>query len=325
MLTPATTVAAGEIGRHMEESMAKDIGPQYQFDDPFKVEARRHQSCYRANVLKVDYLDYGNRLTDDDGSLLLNYYDGLAVRQALRERYPVYSRKRDGDMLRSEHIPFNMLAPLADRPALTQLVVKEAFGLELREPFQVRIEWAPSPPTDYLDDLTSFDVYLQGRGRRGELVGIGIEVKYTERGYRIGTREAARVRDRKSTYWDTTRKSGQFLDGGCDQLSEDDVRQIWRNHLLGLAMVQHRDIERFVSVTLYPAGNEHFTHALTKYRGYLKSTAGECVRGCTFEEYTSCLRGDCEIDAWKEYLMKRYLFEMPISQQLAADGAAHHH
>jgi hypothetical protein len=228
------------------------------------------------------------------------------------ERYPVYSQKRDADLLRSEHIPFNMLAPLTSRPALMQRVLSEAFGLELSQPFQMKLEWAPSPAEEYLGDMTSFDTYIQGRDANGELVGLGIEVKYTERSYRIGVSEAKRVRDRESTYWVTTRESNLFVRGGCNGLAEDDIRQIWRNHLLGLAMVRHMDIGKFVSVTLYPAGNQHFTHALTKYRYHLEATAQGCVRGCTFEQYINSLRGDNEIEAWKEYLKARYLFEMPL-------------
>lgn len=289
--------------------MTMDIGPQYRFDDSFRAAARLHQSNYRAGVLKVDYMEYGNRLTDVGGRALLNYYDGLAVKEALRKRYPDYSKKRDADLLRSEHIPFNMLAPLADRPALMQIVLTEAFGLELREPFEMKFEWAPSPADKYLGDMTSFDAYIQGADANGEPVGLGIEVKYTERGYTIGKSEAGRVRDRESTYWVTTRESGLFVGGGCDQLAEDDLRQIWRNHLLGVAMVRRKDIARFVSVTLYPAGNKHFTHALNKYQSHLAAAAQRGVRGCTFEQYTYCLRGDCEIEAWKQYLIARYLFD----------------
>lgn len=291
--------------------MTMDIGPQYKLDNPFKAAARLHQSNYRAGVLKVDYLEYGNRLTEVDGRTLLNYYNGLGVKEALRERYPVYSQKRDADLLRSEHIPFNMLAPLASRPTLMQLVLSEAFGLELSQPFQMKLEWAPSPAEEYLGDMTSFDAYIQGRDANGELVGLGIEVKYTELGYRIGASEAKRMRDGESTYWVTTRESGLFVRGGWGKLAEDDLRQIWRNHLLGLAMVRRKDIGKFVSVTLYPAGNQHFTHTLTKYRDHLEATAQGCVRGCTFEQYINSLCGDNEIEAWKEYLKARYLFEMP--------------
>lgn len=286
-----------------------DIGPQYKLDNSFKAAARLHQSNYRANVLNVDYLNYGNRLTEIDGRALLNYYDGLGVREALRGRYPVYSRKRDADMLRSEHIPFNMMAPLAKRPALMQLILKEAFGLELTGQIEMRLEWAPTPAVKHLGDLTSFDVYIQGKDEDGESVGLGIEVKYTERGYRIGKSEAGRVCDNDSSYWVTTRESGLFVGGGCAQLANDELRQIWRNHMLGLTMVRNKVISRFKSVILYPAGNKHFTHSLIKYQNLLEASSRDGVYGCTFEKYINCLRGDSEIEAWKKYLIKRYLFQ----------------
>lgn len=300
-----------------------DIGPQYELDDPFKAAARLHQSNYRARILNVGYAEYGNRLTEADGRKLLNYYDGLGVREALRQRYPVYSKTRDADLLRSEHIPFNMLAPLSGKPDLTQLVLREAFGLELAGPSEVKLEWAPAPADKYLGDMTSFDAYIQGQDACGERLGVGIEVKHTERGYRIGESEAKRVHDRGSTYWATTHESGLFVEGGCEQLAKDDLRQIWRNHLLGLAMVRRKDIAKFVSVTLYPAGNKHFTHALMKYQCCLETPAQRSVRGCTFEHYIDCLRGDSEIETWKQYLVTRYLFEAPAEQLHAADGATY--
>jgi hypothetical protein len=304
-------MAADGQSSRPEKAMTKDIGPQYEFDDSFKAAARLHQSAYRARVLKVDYSEYGNRLTDLDGGALLNYYNGLKVKDTLRERYPEYSKKRDADLLRSEHIPFNMFAPLTDNSALTRIVLKEAFDLELNGLFKLEFEWNPKPADEYLGDMTSFDTYIQGVGTNGERVGVGIEVKYTERGYRIGKSEAGRVSDRESTYWVTTRESGLFVRGGCGQLAEDDLRQIWRNHLLGLTMVRHKDIEKFVSVTLYPAGNKHFTRALHKYQNHLEATAQKCVRSCTFEKYIDCLRGDHEVEAWKQYLIARYLFQVP--------------
>ena len=57
----------------------RNIGPQYEPDDQFKAAARLHQSAYRANVLKVGFDQYGNRLTESAGRALLNYYDGLGL------------------------------------------------------------------------------------------------------------------------------------------------------------------------------------------------------------------------------------------------------
>jgi len=73
------------------------------------------------------------------------------------------------------------------------------------------------------------------------------------------------------------------------------------------AMMSRNDISRFVSLTLYPSGNEHFTQALTKYQCHLKDSAQSSVRGCTFEHFINCLRGDNEIERWKQYLVERYL------------------
>ncbi len=291
--------------------MTREIGPQYDLDDPFKAAARLHQSNYRAKVLDVEYSDYGNRLTDADGRALLNYYDDLGVREALRRRYPQYSKRRDADLLRSEHIPLNVLAPLAGRPDLARMIIKSAFEQKLEGPFELRFEWAPEPKHNYLDDMTSIDAYLQGIGNDGKLVGIGVEVKYTERGYRIGKSEAERVHDPSSTYWTVTHEAGLFAESELGDLAEDDLRQIWRNHLLGLAMVGRGDIARFVSVTLYPSGNIHFTHALEKYQGYLKDGARSSVCGCTFERFIECIRGDHEIEKWKQFLTERYLIEQP--------------
>lgn len=123
--------------------------------------------------------------------------------------------------------------------------------------------------------------------------------------------EAKRVRDRDSTYWITTRDSGVFTAGSHDELAQDDLRQLWRNHLLGLSMVRQKDIEKFVSVTLYPKGNKHFDYALKSYQKHLKIAAQASVRGCTFEHFIQFLSGDSEIEAWKVYLMERYLFDLP--------------
>ena len=109
--------------------MVSSIGPQYEPDYHFKAAARLHQSAYRANVLKVDFDKYGNRLTELASRALLNYYDGLGVREALRQRYPTYSKSRDADMLRSEHIPFNPFAPLIGRPDLANRLLYRILGV----------------------------------------------------------------------------------------------------------------------------------------------------------------------------------------------------
>jgi hypothetical protein len=94
------------------------------------------------------------------------------------------------------------------------------------------------------------------------LSGIGIEVKYTEHSYKIGDTEKANVENPDSRYWTLTKKSGIFIESQFDKLVEDDMRQIWRNHLLGISMIENKDIKKFTSVIVYPSGNAHFNKVI---------------------------------------------------------------
>ena len=287
--------------------MKYEIGKQYSPDDHFKSKARLHQSVYRSKVLKVDYDEYGNRLTDENGRKYLNYYDGLNVIAELKKRYPNYSKKRDADMLRSEHIPFNLLAPLKTNKHLAKSVIRKAFDIQCSTILDLKLEFAPEPKENYLNDATAFDTYIEYLNISGERCGIGIEVKYTEQAYRIGKSEKIRVKDNNSTYWKTTRKSRAFLDSGDQRLGEDVIRQIWRNHILGLSMLQAGDLARFHSITLYPQGNVHIEKAIHQYQSLLTEDYRDLVFGCTFETYITAIDGAMEITRWKEYLKRRYL------------------
>ena len=291
------------------------IGDQYSLDDCFKKKARLHQSQYRTNVLQLECNEYGSKLTEPDAHALHNYYDGLNVKRALRKRYSENSISRDGDMLRSEHIPFNMLAPLRTDPSLAKHVIKTAFGLESDAPYKIKIEFAPKPKDPklqdlYLNDATAFDTFISFTDHQGKKIGIGIEVKYTERGYQIGKTEKKKVEDKQSRYWQVTRQSSAFLDTDNPRLHGDDLRQIWRNHLLGLSMCQlspdnENKLDDFYSIILYPSGNKHFDKVIPEYQSYLNEP--QKVFGCTYERYIQAIEGNEEILRWKQYLSDRYL------------------
>lgn len=282
-------------------------GKQYERDDAFKAAARLHQSRYRADILRVTCDEYGNRLTERDARALLNYYAGLNVRTALRQRYPSFSKTRDGDMLRSEHIPFNLFAPLRTSDVLASKVMHGAFGIRCDAPYSIEFEYAPEPKEAYLNDATAFDAFIRCAGPQGRRLGIGIEVKYTEKAYLVGRTERTRVEDKDSSYWQVTRQSGAFIDPEYSGLGTDDMRQVWRNHLLGLSMCERNNLDDFGSITLYPRGNRHFEHAVTRYRGLLTDVAAANVLGCTYEDYVGAIDGDGEIMRWRHYLQARYL------------------
>ena len=284
-----------------------EIGKQYRPDDKFKAAARLHQSKYRAEVMKVDYEEYGNRLNDEDAKMLLNYYYKLNSRVLLRNRYPSYSKKRDADMLRSEHIPFNLLAPLETNRTKAVEIIKRAFGIDCIAIDFIGMEYAPTPRDYYLNDGTSFDTYIEVTASTRKKLGIGIEVKYTEQDYRIGETEKTNVEDHESTYWKTARASQCFINPEDEIFGSDPLRQIWRNHLLGLSMIEHEDIDKFYSITLFPNGNEHFHEELPRYTSLLKDEKKQYVFGCTFEKYIASISGTPEFTEWRDWLERRYV------------------
>lgn len=286
-----------------------NIGTQYKPDDKFKAKARLFQSEYRAEVLKVEFQDYGNRLTDSDAEALLNYYDKLNSRENLRLRYPNYSRKRDADLLRSEHIPFNLFAPLDTNREVASSIISNAWNIDCSEIQLIEIEYAPSPKGEYLNDGTAFDTYLKVILKNGKTCGIGIEVKYTEQAYPIGKTESINVNNHDSLYWKTARESGCFTNPDDEIFGTDEFRQVWRNHLLGLKMVQVGDVDEFYSITLFPDGNNHFHHVIPEYISKLTDEAKPYLIGCTFETFIAEIQGSQEFDEWKEWLDKRYLIK----------------
>lgn len=242
--------------------------------------------------------------------------------------------------LRSEHIPWNLFFPMnmSDNAkecakSLFNDIIKETSSelpmiTEIKE---IRIEYAPDGKENYLADDTSFDTYISYIADDGKKGGIGIEVKYTEEGYRPGNKEIIEaIKDHKNKenkesgfkYWPVMKKSNYYkpeADNGSDDsdwspLVKDDLRQIWRNHLLGASMIQHGDINHFLSIHLYPSGNTHFhgkDGAVEKYRKYLLNEGLKTWNAVTFEELFKLIRKhftDEKSLSWVKYLEERYLF-----------------
>ena len=250
--------------------------------------------------------------------------------------------------LRSEHIPWNVFFPMSlddekrrhAKDLFNTIIDKVAADLpKIREIVDIKIEYAPkdenatrAPFTRcYLNDRTSFDTYIEYIAEDGTKGGIGIEVKYTEEGYQPGGAEkkSAITEHEKPEhrYWDVMKKSGYYIPEAFipdnkhpdlwSPLVSNSLRQIWRNHLLGAAMVQHQDIKHFLSLHLYPAGNLHFhgdtkrIGAVREYEHWLSGKGRKTWTAVTFEELFDLMR-ECykeqDYQKWITYLQDRYLF-----------------
>lgn len=314
----------------LKQKAAVQEMPQSASDPAFKAHARKKQSLFRQMVLGVPYEPghrfgkYGAFLMEPFASQGYNFCECYRseILEGIRERFGKLNAALHeglmGNMLRSEHIPWNVFYPMKSDLKATADLLKIVLGTEqIDEVTDIRIEWAPEKETA-LDDNTSFDTYIEYK-YNGKKCGVGIEVKYTEEGYPIGKLERVRVMEQQySLYAIKTRQCGMYKEEMthnplCETiLCKDDYRQIWRNHLLGATMVMNGQISRFHSLTLYPKGNPHFRKVLPEYEStlseYGKATFGYLTIEDLIVYLAKCFEMTDKNKEWIDYLNTRYPF-----------------
>ena len=288
---------------------------EYKPDDKFKRWARALQFAYREDVLK-DFNEYRAPqvlLSEENAKRGMIFYDGF--RDLILSKVGNVSTQLTSNMLRSEHIPYNLFTPLESMPKIAADIFSKMIGVPIKQiDPQIIIEYPGRPENmPYLNDRTSFDAfvcYVTPDGRNG---GIGIEVKYTENEYPLGDKEGKDIAGDNHLYSDMTVESGYFkpsLDISMF-LTAHHLRQIWRNHILGYSMKHKGDVDIIHHVHIYPEHNEHFhKYALPEYRTLLTEKGNESFKTITYENYfdmLDCYRGNVEVSNWVKYLRKRYL------------------
>jgi hypothetical protein len=281
----------------------------------FKSKARNHQIDFRGKHINPRQGQYATYLTNKDAEAGKNFYGGFPkLLGAVNTRYPFANRKTMyKDMLRSEHIPFNFFGPLnldgsgKISGKFLSAMLNVSRGLVVKE---IQIEWAPKDKKKYFDDNTSFDAYILCHDEDNKRIGVGIEVKYTEKSYPYGGTEKKRMNDKESPYHIVTRKCGIYRAECIHLLREKKFKQPWRNHLLGEKMVLNGDIDEFVSVLLFPQGNNYQAEVAKGYAELLKSEHAKRFVPITFEQFIEIGRTICGKHplhmAWLEYLERRY-------------------
>ena len=268
--------------------------------------------------------NHGVWLKDEYALKGLVFYEGF--RKEIMEMYRD-DRTKIGinllnNALRSEHIPYNLFFPMmkGQNKEATCDFFNDLLGTDMiAEVLQVRIEFAPQPKSDYLNDGTAFDAFVLYLHKDGSKGAIGIEVKYTEREYKIGETEYKNTHDEQGNiclsqhYAQATNQSGYFVPNCEAELVSDNLRQIWRNHILGASMVLHGDINHFSSLTVFPNANPHFHSATADYRKVLTGKGKSTFFTFTYEKLFETLAHHfCseEQKKWIQYLYKRYLFSL---------------
>lgn len=83
-------------------------------------------------------------------------------------------------MLSSQPMCFNLFGPLVLDTSLATRLMRTVLPEEIDVVEEVRIEFAPEPRQQYLDNRTSFDALVRYRTPDGQQAFLGIETKLTE-------------------------------------------------------------------------------------------------------------------------------------------------
>jgi len=297
----------------------QEIGKQYRRDDVtdssgFLRRARLHQSKFRAEILQVPYDTYGNYLNRNDAERGLNFYSDFGIFDAVK-KYRIYNKPLYSNMLRSEHIPFNIFIPFDYDKKFCKNVFNEFFSNSIKSIDRIEIEYAPEPKENYLNDRTSFDAYIEYTCTDNSKGAIGIEVKYTEKEYKLvaNSKQEKDIQDSSSKYFSVTRDCNLYKPDAINLLPTDNFRQVWRNQILGesILLADKGKFKHFTSLTLFPKGNSHFTHISKEYINLLRENNNKFMP-VTYEEFFSVCNNhypDNRFKSWLDYLKKRYIIQ----------------
>jgi hypothetical protein len=292
-------------------------GEQYPEDDKtdptgFLRRARLHQSKFRADVLNLPCDTYGNYLTKEDGENGNNFYRGFGIFEAVK-KYRKYNKPLYSNMLRSEHIPFNIFLPFDLNKTFCKNVLNEFFNGAIQTVERIEIEFAPKPKEKYLNDGTSFDTYIEYSRSDNSKGIIGIEVKYTEKEYGLEekSKQGKAILDKTSKYYSVTERCKIYTPQAIYGLPSDKFRQVWRNHMLGesILLADNAKFKYFTSLTLFPKGNLHFIKTSKEYIDLLVDNDNK-FKPLTYEDFiAACIKHcpDENYKKWLGYLTTRYI------------------
>lgn len=259
----------------------RGIGPQSKGDDVFRRRMRLHQSWYRDQVLKVPYGTghtksrtslYGNMLTKESAEAGLNFLTprifevakGRLDEQRTREGSGVVDDFRlFRNMLTSQTMCFNLFGELASDHQLATRLAQALWGDRIASVLDLRIEWAPQPAREYLNDRTAFDAFLEYKTVAGGVGFVGVETKLTEP---FSEKDYDRLEYRR---W--MKQPCPWKENASSEVAAKVHNQLWRDHLLAWSLLRHPNskyAEGRLAVVYHPE-DKRCKRTIHQYRGLL--------------------------------------------------------
>lgn len=254
-----------------------EIGPQSKSDNDFASRMRRHQSWYRAHVLKVPYgvgphptsvTPYGNMLNGQAAAAGLNFLTPgifeLAKNRVKEGAGMVEPFRLMHNMLSSQPMCFNLFGELTLDLKLATRLARSLWGEHVARVTRVGFEWAPDPAAEYLNDRTAFDAFLEYVTKDDKVGFIGIETKLSEQ-------FSPHCYD-KPEYRRWMTPDGPWRTDAREDVARLKHNQLWRDHLLAWSLLQHsksKYAEGCLTVVYHP-DDRHCRDVVAGYRALLQ-------------------------------------------------------
>ena len=290
---------------------------QYPSPKPFLQAARSHQRDWLKSHLGLDSTHQERVLLPSQAAFAgMNFFD-KSVNTTVAKRFPNAFRPNDSgeprqiivDALRSEHIPFNLFAPLIPYVPGKELVsfFSSVADIALTHIDNIDFEYADSRAHSALNDNTSFDACVLAHDGNRHVV-IGIEVKNTEGPYAWGKTVRRRMADNSDSYVSLTNASPNFLPGSFEKLRNPHLKQIWRNYLLGEQTAKSLPGE-FVLLHLFPKGNIYQAAACDDFSKHLTLPGKQVFKPTTYEDFLDQAKAllPSGMANWAQYIRERYV------------------
>lgn len=204
------------------------------------------------------------------------------------------------NLLSSMPLCFNLFGALGTHPAFVE-IIRRCFAPDADRVIEVVCEFAPQPPSAFLDDRTAFDAFIRYRRSDGSKGFVAVETKYTE--------PFSPQEYRTDRYDHITATSGWFIapDSG-ERLARKATNQLWRNVMLAAALEQDGRAGTGAVAVVGTSDDTHAESAVAGVRSEL-SNPEEHLRLVTLEQVVAAARatGDPDIRAWADRFERRYV------------------
>ncbi|MBV6405326.1 MAG: hypothetical protein GFGODING_02093 [Flavobacteriales bacterium] len=260
------------------------------------------------NYLEADFAkaSKANFLTERIQSLATDEMTQAKASKALFDEGRMWS-----NLLSSQPLCFNLFGELSFDLDAATACFRKLFPDRIGRVTSVKFEYSPGRgDARYTGDRSAFDVFVEYErdGRNGFL---GIEVKYAESLREEQPKKSAEIVEKHGArYTELTEAHGVFKPNVIATLRHPPLSQIWRDHLLSIALLNHpeRKFNEGVFVFLFPSLNKQCQEGVNEYSRYLTSNddkiSGFCPRH--LEDFIHTVADHYHAD-WSAELRSRYL------------------